>query len=700
MMQANMTSAAARAPTAKPAVTRFGGGQRQAAPSGAAAAAEAAVDRGGGVALRPAADLRRAIADDPSPVAQPAAIGFISDGGESSFTISRDAAAGTALDVPSPRAAAARVASLIVARGGEAYGLGKGPDACLALLDLMADEEVAARTDFVTFGGAPLLLALHAADAARRTAPTPTATATAAASRALDPHAVTDVRFLAWMLRPDVPARDFDDVLSVHAAAIGAAVPRRTSLPMEAVDGVVARLHALTHVVRPMRRALADAKMMAAYVAVERPLASVLARMKVEGFPVDRESAAQASEDAAALMEQLRRRAVSLVPPTVNFGNGRVGPDGFNIQSPDHCRKVLYDTLGLHTHLDAEENQTSTGKISTSEETLRILGAYHSLPLVIAEYRKIAKLRQTYFEGVFSRALVGPDGVARIHATFLQDGTDTGRLSCADPNLQNLPRGADEALGAVRRAFVPPHPETHVLVAIDYEQIELRVLAHLCGDPQLTAALASDVDACRDIHRRIAARIFNIPFAQVTSDQRSAAKRVVFGVTYGMGPKALAAQIDRPVAEARAIMGDFKRSFPGIDRFVGEVHSRCRASGGTVATILNRIRHLPDINTAAPQRRALAERQAFNTVIQGSAADIVKKAMVDVQALLDREAAAFAGVVLLSQVHDELIFACPAATVAAVAPRLRATMETCVSLKVPLIVKVSSGPTLADLTQL
>lgn len=236
-----------------------------------------------------------------------------------------------------------------------------------------------------------------------------------------------------------------------------------------------------------------------------------------------------------------------------------------------------------------------------------------------------------------------------------------------------------------------------MLVAVDYEQIELRVLAHLCGDASLVESLSSTDAGQRDVHRRIAALVFRKPFADVTKEERTKAKRVVFGVLYGMGPRNLAAQLNCTFDHAVDIQNAFKNAFPQIDRYHNRVLSQCRQDNGSVRTLTGRLRLLPEINDGQNMaRRSLAERQAFNTVIQGSAADIVKRAMVAVHRdLLTCPDAA--DVRLHCQIHDELVFSVPTRHLRWVIPRVEHCMTTCVQLSVPLNVVVNVGPNLGNL---
>jgi len=674
LMQANAATAPDGKTAKAPARTRFTGGK---APVGASVPPPGPrIDASS--RLLPCADLPAAVRSGvptgpPPPIV---AVGMLTTSGDSNFS--------PQLSLPDhPRTADTNVSLLVAAFNGEVYSFGKGRDACEKFVAMLADTNFTA--DIITFN-APALLSVLVASAM-------------ASERhlQLDPRRFGDVRLLGWLLRPDQRAEGFDDFVSLHAET-APGIPRTVTAP-GSPDGVIARLHMLQHLMRPLQRVLAQRGTLVAYMAVERPLMLTLATMKCRGFRVDLNVVQAASSEATRVMDAAREKALQLVPSGVEFG-GSTGASGFNIQSPEHCRKILYDVLQLHRKLDPEDasaHTTGTGKVSTSEETLKLLTGFHPLPGVILEYRKVAKLRQTYFDGLFGRAVPGPDGgPARVHATFLQDGTDTGRLSCADPNLQNLPRCATEMLGAVRAAFVPD-ADGDVLLALDYEQIELRVLAHMSGDETLRGALTSGDAQQRDIHRRIAAKIFRKNFEAVTAAERTAAKRVVFGVIYGMGPKALAAQLERPVEEARTIMSDFKRGFPSVERYIATTQDACRRDG-EVRTILDRCRPLPEIRDSNPARRAMAERQAFNTVIQGSAADIVKKAMVKVSALLRDDVETFKGVTLLSQIHDELVFSCPHATHRDVAMRLRSAMEECMTLAVPLVVKPQVGLNLADMT--
>lgn len=594
-------------------------------------------------------------------------LAFVCTSGESNFSLSAKAPK-VLFDADSPLTAWQRIAKFVATIEGHAFAWDGGITGASTVLQLLTRRSAA---EFVCCNvHGVLFAAFHAHAAAATDTQFPTIC-----------RCVNDLRALDWLLHAETPMCSFDDMLARYCPTA-----RGTAAAADSVVGTVSRCLLQAVVFEAMCQQARREAVLATYQAVEKSMPLVLAQMKYAGFNVDTTRVDEYAAEAAATMEQLKSRAAALIP-----SDSPVPAESFNIQSVDHCRKVLYDCLKLHEFV-SNDDVTATGKVSTSEETLRALAVRHALPGLIVEYRKVAKLRQTYFEGVFSCAVPSREGRA-IHANFLQHATDTGRLACADPNLQNLPRCASDELGSVRGAFVAR--SGHTLVALDYEQVELRVLAHASGDVCLRAALTSDDAEQRDVHRSVAARIYNKAFADVTPSERTAAKRVVFGVTYGMGPKALATQLQVPIEDARRIADDFRRSFPAVDRFIHATQETCR-NNRCVRTLLNRTRHLADITAADPARRAAAERQAFNTVIQGSAADLAKKAMVDVHT---RVLPQLPGAVMLCQIHDELVFSVPTALVGEAVPLLRTAMEHTMQLTVPLVVKASVGPNLADVIE-
>jgi DNA polymerase-1 len=309
------------------------------------------------------------------------------------------------------------------------------------------------------------------------------------------------------------------------------------------------------------------------------------------------------------------------------------------------------------------------------------------LPALILEYRQLTKLVSTYL--VALKEAIHP-ATGRVHASFHQTVAATGRLSSSDPNLQNIPIRTDIGRD-IRRAFVAP--PGRVLITADYSQIELRVLAHLSKDPGLIAAFK----AGEDIHTAVAAQIHGVAPAQVTKDQRASAKMVNFGIVYGITAFGLARRLGIDEKQAGEIITGYKRRFPGITTFLQECVEQAR-SKGYVETMLGRRRPIPDANSATPSRRALAERLAINSVVQGSAADLIKIAMVDLQRRLDEARQgggdpALQGVLMLLQIHDELVFEGPAASADAAQRSIVARMEAAMALDVPLVADAGHGIT-------
>jgi DNA polymerase-1 len=312
---------------------------------------------------------------------------------------------------------------------------------------------------------------------------------------------------------------------------------------------------------------------------------------------------------------------------------------------------------------------------------LEELAASHPFPARLLEYRGLTKLKSTYFDALPTE--VDPrDG--RVHTIFDQAGAATGRLSSSHPNLQNIPMRTERGR-EIRRAFVAGPGS--VLVGADYSQIELRVMAHLSGDPGLIAAFESG----EDVHARTARTIFG---ADATLDPatRSRAKVVNFGIMYGMGARSLAQQMGIPLAEAQQFIGDYFRAFSGVRRFLDQIIADARRQGW-VATLLGRRRYLPGLESAHGGERSATERAAINTPIQGSAADLMKLAMIRVAHALK---ARMPSARLLLQVHDELLLECPAHDAEAVSELVKTEMEDCFPLRVPLVVTVGRGPTWFD----
>lgn len=399
---------------------------------------------------------------------------------------------------------------------------------------------------------------------------------------------------------------------------------------------------------------------------VEMPLVEILAEMEFVGVRVDVRRLEELGTEYERRMRSLEQEIYQLA--------GRE----FNIGSPKQLQDVLFEELKLPS-----SKRTKTG-ISTDSEVLEELALEHPLPAKIIEYRQYAKLKSTYIDAL--PQMVCPR-TGRVHASFHQAVTATGRLSCSDPNLQNIPIRTEEGR-EIRSAFVPD--EGWVLISADYSQIELRMLAHFSGDERLCEAFHRD----EDIHAAVAAEVFGVPLADVTSEMRRKAKAVNFGVIYGQTPFGLAKQLRISKEEAAAFIEAYFGRYPGIDRFLLAVLENCRQTG-CVRTILGRKRRITGIREKPTRQRTLPERTAINTVIQGSAADLIKLAMIRVRQKL-AELGSAARMIL--QVHDELVFECPQSETSEVAGAVKEVMESVMELKVPLKVDVATGPNWNDLT--
>lgn len=398
---------------------------------------------------------------------------------------------------------------------------------------------------------------------------------------------------------------------------------------------------------------------------IEMPVENLLCRMEWHGILVDRNSLLELGRDFDRRLRDLEAEA------------HRLAGYEFNLGSVKQLQRILFEELNL-----TPGRRTKTG-LSTDSETLEELSDKHPLPGLILRWRQLAKLKSTYADTLPD--LIDPQ-TGRIHTSFLITGTATGRLSSRDPNLQNIPV-RDEEGRAIRKAFHAP--PGWVLVSADYSQIELVVLAHFSEDPVLIQAFQEGVD----IHRRTASLVFHVPEAEVTSLQRRAAKAVNFGIIYGMTPFRLARDLGISRTQAARIIDDYFQQLSRVHEWIQAVVEQVRSSG-EVRTLLGRCRSIPQIRSEHEAERQGGERMAVNTLIQGSAADIMKLAMLRLD-----EALAAAGLEarLLLQVHDELLLECPAERTEEVGQLVRRTMEEAYPLRVPLRVSVESAPTWGDL---
>jgi DNA polymerase-1 len=400
------------------------------------------------------------------------------------------------------------------------------------------------------------------------------------------------------------------------------------------------------------------------YQNVEVPLISVLARMERAGVKIDSEVLARLSREFEARLDALAEE--------VHAAAG----ERFNLDSPKQLATVLFEKLEVQKKLGVRVKKLKTG-YSTDAAILEQL-TDHPVVAKIMEYRSLRKLKGTYLDAL--PALVGRDGL--LHTSFNQAVAATGRLSSSDPNLQNIPIRGEEGR-RIRAAFIPRAKENAILSA-DYSQIELRVLAHVTEDPTLIETFRRG----EDVHRATAARVFGLPAEDVGPDLRSKAKVVNFGIIYGMGPQRLARETGMSVEEAVRFIEQYFDKFPGIRRYMDETVAHCERTG-YVQTILGRRRLIPEIVSTNPRMRAQARNMAINTPIQGSAADLIKVAMVEIDRRL--EEGGFAGRMIL-QVHDELVFDVPEAELDRVQALVRDSMENVFpGFKVPLKVDVGVG---------
>jgi DNA polymerase-1 len=395
---------------------------------------------------------------------------------------------------------------------------------------------------------------------------------------------------------------------------------------------------------------------------LEIPLAGVLAKIETTGIRLDSAYLDDMSITLSKQLDAAQDRIFDLAG----------GP--FNIASPPQLRAVLYDRLGLKP-----SKKTKTG-YSTDAAVLESLADEHPIIESILRHREISKLKSTYIDSL--PRLVDPT-TGRLHTRFNQTVATTGRLSSDRPNLQNIPIRTEEGK-AIRRAFIPE--DGHLLVVADYSQIELRLLAHLSEDPELVGAF----ERGDDIHRLSIGKALGIDYSQVTPAQRSIGKMVSYGVTYGMGPFGLSQRLRIPVDQARTYIEGFFASYPMVRTYLDAVVAQATNDGFTT-TMLGRRRYLPELKSRNPRVRGLGERQALNAPLQGSAADIIKLAMVKVDRALEGTRAR-----MVMTVHDELVFEVPEGDVEPLSKMIREAMESAIELRVPLTVDLAWGANWAD----
>ena len=392
---------------------------------------------------------------------------------------------------------------------------------------------------------------------------------------------------------------------------------------------------------------------------MELPLLGVLSRMERRGVLIDSDALFLQSNEIANRLSELEEQAYVLAGQP------------FNLASTKQLQEILFDKLGLPVI-----QKTPKGAPSTNEEVLEELAFSHELPKVLVEHRGLSKLKSTYTDKL--PQMVNPQ-TGRVHTSYHQAVTATGRLSSSDPNLQNIPIRNEEGR-RIRQAFIAR--EGFTVVAADYSQIELRIMAHLSQDQGLINAFTQG----KDIHRSTAAEIFGVSLDDVTSEQRRNAKAINFGLIYGMSAFGLSRQLGIGRADAQSYMDLYFKRYPGVQTFMHDIREKAKAQG-YVETLFGRRLYLPDINSSNGMRRKAAERVAINAPMQGTAADIIKRAMIQLDQKLQNDP----DIAMIMQVHDELVFEVRSEKVAFYSELIKTQMESAADLVVPLIVEVGQG---------
>jgi DNA polymerase I len=396
------------------------------------------------------------------------------------------------------------------------------------------------------------------------------------------------------------------------------------------------------------------------YEDFEQPLVPVLARMEERGVLIDRAMLRTQSGEIAKRLIEIEKQA------HIEAGHP------FNLESPKQLQQILFDKLQLPVL-----RKTPTGQPSTAEDVLEELADTYAIPKLILEYRGLAKLKSTYADKLPEQI---NEKTGRVHTSYHQAVAQTGRLSSSDPNLQNIPIRTPEGR-RIRQAFIAP--PGFVLMAADYSQIELRIMAHLSEDEGLLRAFASD----QDIHQATAAEVFGVALDQVSGDQRRSAKAINFGLIYGMSAFGLARQLGIERGAAQSYVDLYFARYPGVKRYMDDTRAKAK-DDGFVETVFGRRLYLPDIRARNKQLQQYAERSAINAPMQGTAADIIKKAMIAVDAYCEQHPKQAR---LIMQVHDELVLEVATGDVEVVRNALRDRMASAAALRVPLKVDIGIG---------
>ncbi|WP_276704314.1 DNA polymerase I [Caldibacillus debilis] len=482
-----------------------------------------------------------------------------------------------------------------------------------------------------------------------------------------------DLLLASYLLNPSESLGDFADAAAVHGYTdvlsddefYGKGAKRTVPGERERAEHIVRKALAIFALKDRLIRQLEENKQDELFFRLEMPLSRILAEMEMTGVRVDTGRLIEMGKEFAGKLEEIEAEI------------HRLAGEPFNINSPKQLGTILYEKLKLPVL-----KKTKTG-YSTSADTLEKLQHQHEIVDKILHYRQLGKLQSTYIDGLLK---VVNKETGKVHTRFNQALTQTGRLSSTDPNLQNIPIRLEEGR-KIRQAFIPSEKDWLILSA-DYSQIELRVLAHISGDKNLIDAFLKDMD----IHTSTAMNVFHVEKDQVTPEMRRQAKAVNFGIVYGISDYGLSQNLGISRKEAAAFIERYFQIYPGVKQFMEDIVKEAKQTG-YVTTLLNRRRYIPEITSRNYNLRSFAERTAMNTPIQGSAADIIKKAMIDMAERLKKEKLKAR---MLLQVHDELIFEAPKEEIGRLCQIVPEVMEGAVELKVPLKVDVAYGPTWYD----
>ncbi|MCK4708646.1 MAG: DNA polymerase I, partial [Gammaproteobacteria bacterium] len=426
--------------------------------------------------------------------------------------------------------------------------------------------------------------------------------------------------------------------------------------PYAAEDAdITLQLHQVLH-----EKLMADEKLMKVYREIELPLIDVLQRMEYTGVKVNVNMLNQQSDELAASIEAIKQQAYELAG------------EEFNLASPKQIQHILFEKMEIPVI-----RKTPKGQPSTAEDVLQELAEEYELPKLLLESRSLSKLKSTYTDKLPKMV---DANTGRVHTSYHQAVTATGRLSSSDPNLQNIPIRSAEGR-RIRQAFVPE--QGRIMLAADYSQIELRIMAHLSQDESLLTAFAEGID----VHKATAAEVFGIPLDEVENEQRRAAKAINFGLIYGMSAFGLAKQLDITRSEAQEYVDLYFARYPGVKAYMEQMRELAKEQG-YVETVFGRRLYIPDIKASNAQRRQYAERTAINAPMQGTAADIIKLAMISLEQKIQVKKLP---IKMIMQVHDELVLEVASDHIDAATDLIRTEMEQAASLKVPLVVDVGLG---------